>query len=579
MSELPLTDFEEALGPFCVADARIGDLLVDAGIVSREDVERAASVAASTHRRLGEVLVDRHRLPERDVFRQLARQRGMEFSDQEGLRSIADPSLARAVARKFLEHHFVLPIAKRAGTLVVATCNPEVDVPELSQALDADDVEYHLVTPTDYRRLLMAIDLGLTGLSGSATQGADDVPDLLAPPGLMETQYTSVFDALLLEAIAERASDIHVERYGDRCRVRIRIDGDLFEAPRFNLRPYQYVGLINVIKIKANLDIAEHRVPQGGRFSAAAGGKSFDLRVQTQPSLHGEHVVIRLLPKKVDLIDIDQLGLPPEIAKTYRRLLDSPSGLILVVGPTGSGKSTTLYAGISALAKDTTRKVITVEDPIESSIENIQQTQVRPDLGFGFANAVRAFVREDPDVILVGEIRDSETAQEALRASQTGHVVLSTLHCNDTVDAVQRMLDLGMHENSIAGELLAVFAQRLARRNCPSCRRLVKPDPGLLSEVFPNGAPADFRCFAGAGCSHCNGHGAYGRIAVVEYLPASPVLRKAISRRMPLDELRELARKANLVPMRQHALSLVHEGTIALDELPAMFSQEQLAGT
>ncbi len=192
---------------------------------------------------------------------------------------------------------------------------------------------------------------------------------------------------------------------------------------------------------------------------------------------------------------------------------------------------------------------------------------------------MRAFVREDPDVILVGEIRDSETAQEALRASQTGHVVLSTLHCNDTVDAVQRMLDLGMHENSIAGELLAVFAQRLARRNCPSCRRLVKPDPGLLSEVFPNGAPADFRCFAGAGCSHCNGHGAYGRIAVVEYLPASPVLRKAISRRMPLDELRELARKANLVPMRQHALSLVHEGTIALDELPAMFSQEQLAGT
>lgn len=578
MSDLPLLDLPEGLDPSASADARIGDLLVDAGLVTREDVERAASLSVTSHRHLGEILMDRNRLPERDVFRQLAHQRGMAFSDQEDLRSIADPTLSRGVARKFLEHHLVLPIARRDKTLIVATCNPDVDIPELAPALDADLVEYHLVTPTDYRRLLMAVDLGLTGESGSEAPQLEDVPDLLAPLGLSEEQFTSIFDALLLEAIAERGSDIHVERYGDRCRVRIRIDGDLYEAPRFALRPDQYLGLVNVIKIKANLDITEHRVPQGGRFSAAAGGKSFDLRVQTQPSLHGEHIVIRLLPKKVDLLDIGQLGLPAEIAKTYRRLLDSPSGLILVVGPTGSGKSTTLYAGISALARDTTRKVITVEDPIESSIENIQQTRVRPDLGFGFANAMRAFVREDPDVILVGEIRDTETALEALRASQTGHVVLSTLHCNDTVDAVQRMLDLGAHHNSIAGELLAVFAQRLARRICPSCRHAVTPNRDLLAEVFPNGAPSDFPCFAGAGCSHCGGHGAYGRIAVIEYLPASPVLRRAISRRLSLDELRELARKAGLVPMRNHALSLVNDGTIELGELAEMFSPEQLAG-
>ncbi len=578
MSDLPLMQLDYALDPTCAADARIGDMLVDAGLVTREDVERAAASTVSMHRRLGEILIDRHRLPERDVFRQLARQRGMEFSDQESLRSITDPSLARSVARKFLEHHYVLPISRRSETILVATCNPEVCVPELARALDAESLEYHLVTPTDYRRLLMAIDLGLTGQASEAPQRSEGIHDLLAPLDATEAQFTSVFDALLLEAIAERASDIHVERYGERCRVRLRIDGDLYEAPRFALRPDQYLGLINVIKIKANLDITEHRVPQGGRFSAAAGGKSFDLRIQTQPSLHGEHVVIRLLPKKVDLLDIDQLGLPPEIAKTYRRLLDSPSGLILVVGPTGSGKSTTLYAGINALARDTTRKVITVEDPIESSIENIQQTRVRPDLGFGFANAMRAFVREDPDVILVGEIRDTETALEALRASQTGHVVLSTLHCNDTVDGVQRLFDLGMHQNSIAGELLAVFAQRLARRICPSCRHSVKPDPDLLAEVFPIGAPSDFPCFAGAGCSHCGGHGAYGRIAVVEYLPASPALRKAISRRLSLDELRELARNAGLVPMRNHALSLVNDGTIELGELAEMFTPEQLAG-
>lgn len=532
----------------------------------------------SPQRKLGEILVDRHRLAERDVFRQLARQRGLLFSDQEHLRCIADPALSRAVARRFLEHYFVLPISRRDQTIVVATCNPDANVPELATALDADFIEYHVVTPTDYRRLLMAIDLGLTGPSDTVPAGPDEVPDLLAPLQFAEAQFTSIFDALLLEAIAERASDIHVERYGDRCRIRLRIDGDLHDAPRFALQPEQYLGLINVIKIKANMDIAEHRVPQGGRFSAGAGGRTFDLRIQSQPSLHGEHMAIRLLPKKVDLLDIDQLGLPGPIASTYRRLLDSPSGLILVVGPTGSGKSTTLYAGLSALSKDATRKVITVEDPIESSIDNIQQTQVRPDLSFGFANAMRAFVREDPDIILVGEIRDMETALEAVRASQTGHVVLSTLHCNDTVDAIQRLLDLGMHQNSVASELLAVFAQRLAKRLCRSCRHTVRPDPALLAEVFPAGAPKDFTCYAGAGCVHCSGHGTCGRIAVVEYLPASPGLRKAISRRLPLDELRELSRKSGLVPMRDHALSLVQDGTISLEELADMFSPEQLAG-
>lgn len=556
-------------------DSRIGDLLVSAGVISRPDVEAAAADAQTRGIRLGQVLIERARITERDIYRQLAIQHGLLFSDQEYLLKIAEPSLIKRVPRKFLERYHVLPITRIGKTLVVASSNVTAFVPDLARALEAEQVQYHLVTPTDFRRLRMAFDLGMTSANDPKTGPQLHDADLLAPEA-MDAAYTSVFDAMMLEAIAERASDIHLERYKDRIRLRLRVDGDLHDVPRFRLTVEQYQGLVNVIKIKAGLDIAEHRVPQGGRYSTQAGSQFYDLRVQTQPSFYGEHITIRLLSKEMERIYIEQLGLPPRLTDVYKRLLNNPSGLILVVGPTGCGKSTTLYAGLHLLANDETRKIITVEDPIECSIENVQQTQVRPDLGFAFAQAMRAFVREDPDVILVGEIRDAETAIEALRASQTGHLVLSTLHCNDAVDAIQRLLDLGMHPNTVGSELLAVFAQRLAKRLCTSCKEPVEPEPALIKEIFPAGKPEEFQAFRGRGCTHCGGFGTYGRIAIVEYLPVGPEIRKAISRRLPIDELRDLARSLGLTHMRDHAIDLVREGVIALEELPAMFSLEQL---
>jgi type IV pilus assembly protein PilB len=249
-----------------------------------------------------------------------------------------------------------------------------------------------------------------------------------------------------------------------------------------------------------------------------------------------------------------------------------------VVGPTGSGKSTTLYAGLQLLAADPSRKVISVEDPIEYALAGVQQCQVLPEVGFTFANAMRAFVREDPDVILVGEIRDAETALEAIRASQTGHLVLSTLHCNDSVDAVQRLLDLGSHPNSIGSELLAVIAQRLAKRICPSCRTETEPDPELAQEVFPLGVPQGFRTWKGTGCSHCGGHGTRGRIAVAELLQVSADFRLAISHHLPVDDLREVARRSGLRPLRDEALSLVQRGIIEFIELRDLLTGEHLAG-
>jgi type IV pilus assembly protein PilB len=381
---------------------------------------------------------------------------------------------------------------------------------------------------------------------------------------------------MLLEAISERASDIHLERYGDRIRVRLRIDGDLRDVGRYRLTPADLMGIVNVVKIRANLDITERRLPQGGRIRVKAKDQTFDLRVQVQPSLYGEHVVIRLLPQNVKLLTVEDLGFDGALAASYRRLLGQPAGLVLVVGPTGSGKTTTLYAGLQILASDPTRKVITVEDPIEYAIEGVQQTAVRPEIGFSFADAMRSFVRQDPDVILVGEIRDSETALEAIRASQTGHLVLSTLHCNDATDAVQRLIDLQMHANSIASELLAVMSQRLAKRICEGCRREDAPDPELLKAVFPKGPPAGFKSFKGAGCTRCGGHGTWGRIACVEFLGANPELRAAIARRPTVEELRGLALRIHFTPLRESALALVRRGAISLSELPFMIPWERL---
>ncbi|MDX2262032.1 MAG: ATPase, T2SS/T4P/T4SS family [Gemmatimonadales bacterium] len=556
---------------------RLGEELVAAGLATTEEIESAAAESAVSHQRLGEVLIAHGVLEERDVYRALATLHGAEYQSSDDLLQVIDPKLAIAVPQRFQQFHQVLPVSLDGDTLTVATSDPLAEVPELGRALGARSIRRVVVTPTDLRRLRMAIEAtpnDAPNAEAASPRLADDL--LAADPGTTESAQ-KLLDVLLLDAVAERASDIHIESYRGQTRIRIRVDGDLRNLNHYHLTDLQRLGLINVIKVRARLDIAEHRLPQGGRFVTRAGSQAFDIRTQTQPCLHGEHVVMRLLPQDATLVGIHELGFPAPIAAIYRRLLDSPGGLVLVVGPTGSGKSTTLYAGLQVLAADPSRKVITVEDPIEYALDGIQQTQVRPEIGFEFANAMRAFVREDPDVILVGEIRDGETALEALRASQTGHLVLSTLHCNDTVDAVQRLIDLGMHPNSIGSELLAVFSQRLARRICESCRSPTYPPGDLAAEVFPDGIPDSMEFFKGSGCDHCRGSGCYGRIAVIEYLPASPALRMAISRRASVDELRQFGLGAGLMPLREHALALVSEGIIPLEELRTMLPPERLA--
>lgn len=565
--------------------------LLDMGMVDREALAEAQQLAREQREPVFQILRKKLDMEDATLYQRLAAEAGVPFSPVEELLPHVQPELMRQFSRGFLDGHHLIPIRVENNCLYVATDDPDSSVTEIYHMFHYERVLKTLVTPGDFKRLWTTLELSLLGdiapkwgAEPGAAAAAPAVEDeggseaaLLALSNKAEARLVTLFNALLLDAVTEGASDLHVEQYKERTRIRLRVDGDLLDLSHYVLSPRETRGLINVIKVRCGMDIAEKRLPQGGRSQLTVAGVDYDLRIQVQPSLHGEAVVIRILPQSGNIVAIEDLGMSPVIMNDFRRLIHNPSGLLLVVGPTGSGKSTTLYAGLSELGKDPRRKVLTIEDPIEYSMDNIQQTWVRPDIGFNFADGMRSFVRLDPDVILVGEIRDHETALEAIRASQTGHMVFSTLHSNDAVDALQRIFDLDVNANSVASELLAVIAQRLAKRVCSHCKTEVEPDPGILRELFPDDLPESFRCFEGAGCKHCNGRGTRGRVAVVEYMQVNSELRNAIALRVPTEKLRAIALDNGLTTMRDSALNHVIEGNIPLSELPRILPAERMA--
>lgn len=560
-----------------------GEILIELGIINEKVLTEARRLANANKTLLIDEVRKLTGIDELELYRSLSQQYNLALGSVDDLLKRVDPTLFGSFSKAFLDHQHLIPLYVDHNSLKVVTTNPDASMEGIHQVLPQYKIEKILVTPPDYRRIWTALDICLRARTSPPTidthpEQSDRDQDILGMerPEL-EAHLIFIYEALLLEAVADQASDIHLEQYNEVVRVRLRVDGELRDLDHYDITPRELRGLVNVIKLRAELDISERRLPQGGRSSLRAGDTRYDLRIQVQPSLHGEHVVIRLLPQNSELISIDKLGMSQAIATNYERLLRNPSGLVLVVGPTGSGKTTTLNAGLQLLAEDTARKVITVEDPIEYSINNVQQTRVRPDIGFTFADAMRSFVRQDPDVILVGEIRDRETALEAIRASQTGHLVLSTLHSNDAVDAMQRIYDLGVQPNSLASELLVVLAQKLAQRICPHCREEAKPEDEILAEVFPDGVPNSFKTYRGKGCKHCRKSGNRGRVAVVEYLHINAELRNAISRQIPISDLRKLALDCGLLTMRDSALDHVIQGNIAFSELPRILPAERMA--
>ena len=559
-----------------------GMTLLDMGMVDQVMLSEARRVAREKKLPVIKVLRDKLNMEDTTLYRKLAQEKDMLFAAIDDLLPQVQPQLMETFSRSFLDSHHLIPLKLEDHSLYLATDDPDSNVDDVFHMYPYEKLVKVLVTPNDFKRLWTTVELSLQGDAKQLWQAQEDPeqeePDLLSREKTrIEAHLITLCDALLLDAVSEGASDLHIEHFKDRTRIRLRVDGDLHDLTHYTLSPQEARGLVNVIKIRGDMDIAEKRLPQGGRSQLTAGGIAYDLRIQVQPSLHGEAVVIRMLPQSGNIVDIEDLGMNPMVMRDYRRMLDNPSGLVLVVGPTGSGKSTTLYAGLSELAKDGRRKVLTIEDPIEYSMDNIQQTWTRPDIGFSFADGMRSFVRLDPDVILVGEIRDSETALEAIRASQTGHVVLSTLHSNDAVDALQRIYDLDVQPNSVASELMAVIAQKLAKRICPHCKTEAEPDPAILEELFPEEMPGNFRCYEGKGCESCAGRGTKGRVAVVEYMQVNMEIRNAISQKYPIAKLRAIALDSGLTTMRDSGLSHVIDGIIPLSELRRILPAERMA--
>lgn len=515
---------------------------------------------------------------ETEIARSLAVAHDVPFAPATELIGALDVAIAERVPHAFREKHRLAPIRIDGDRALVAGDGPPDGRRRLRKMLDVEAIDWVVTTPSGLARVHAAIDVGeLTRAQAYTAEEPGTTDDLLAHDGDRQADAVRVLESILIEAAAERASDVHLESQSTRARVRVRVDGSLRELGHFDLRPRQLAPVVRIAKVRAGIDIADHRVPGGGQFEMRVGGQLYFVRVQSQPTVLGENLMMRLLPQDPRLQRIEDLGFGEDAARLYRRRLNNPGGLVLVVGPTGSGKTTTLYAGLRELVSDGRRKVITIEDPVETVCPEAQQVQTCAETGFGFADAMRAFVREDPDAILVGEVRDPDTAREAIRASQTGHVVLTSLHANDAVDAVQRLRDLGMHPNSIATELSAIFAQRLAPRICEACRRPAEPDPEIAREVFGGPPPADLRVFEGEGCARCRESGRHGRVAIVESLPATPALRRAIARDDVVDDLRDVARTTGLVSLRDHALDLVRAGVVAFDDLPRVIPLERLA--
>ncbi len=386
---------------------------------------------------------------------------------------------------------------------------------------------------------------------------------------LKDGTISRLVDQILAEALKLRATDIHIEPYHDSIRLRYRIDGILQKVPVPEQLKQLYGAIVSRLKIMADLNIAEKRLPHDGRITMKTNGEQFDLRVSVIPTKHGETVCLRILGRQSLFRDLAELGMSDEQEKLFSEMVQLPQGLVLLTGPTGSGKTTSLYAALSR-ANEEGRKIITIEDPVEYQIEGISQIQTRQDIGLTFAGGLRSILRHDPDVVLVGEIRDHDTAEIAVRAAQTGHLVLSTLHTNDSIGAVSRLLGMGMDSHLIGSSLVASVAQRLARRICDHCRVADQAvDDDLRQEMAQtlSISPDEVRIWKGKGCEECGGHGYSGRIAIYEFFLMNDELAEAIAQGITVTRLKVEAQRFGWRTLRDNAFQKIQNGVIGLDEL------------
>ena len=560
----------------------LGRILIKMGILSREKVHECLKVQGQRQGKvqIGQVFRELGLVDDGQLLMALAAQRGMEYVNLEGLD--IPPDVVERVPAQMAKTYHIVPIEynKQANELTVALDNPENfratdDLSTLmgfkvsAKITDSDALEkalakyYETQQDENINELIDEIQ-GDTFLA--EFDGRNQSIDLDELKELSESNpVKKLLNLVLLQAIRDKASDIHFEPFEDEYKMRYRIDGVLYEM----VPPPKYIAaaLSSRIKVMADLDIAERRLPQDGRISLTVQGNPIDLRVSVLPTMFGESVVLRVLDRSQANFNLGELGLRPEACELVRKLIHKPNGIIIVTGPTGCGKTTTLYSALSEL-NDVETKVITTEDPVEYDVDGLIQVQMKPDIGLTFARCLRSILRQDPDVILVGEIRDLETAQIAAQASLTGHVVFTTLHTNDAPSSIARLLDMGIEPFLMTATLEGIIAQRLIRKICENCKTQFEPSEAQLMELRL--APDDVKgkkFFYGRGCSRCNGTGYRGRTGIFEIMVFNDEIRDLIMNQASTNVLRAAAQKAGMKLLRENGMATIYDGVTTIDEI------------
>ena len=553
-----------------MAYMRLGDLLLSSGVISHEQLERALELQKESKERLGDVLVQSGIITEQQLIEALKIQLGVEFVD---LTAVSIPvELAKYVPRTLAKKYCVVPVKLVRDTLYLAMSDPldfiaQEEVKAASRKRVIPMIATHRATEQAISRLYGSEGTArvieeMKREAGSA--GPDIVPAQLAKDSDSSEGAPTIrfVNSLIERAFAERASDIHLEPQEGEMVVRMRIDGLLRRV--LTVPAELQSTVISRLKIMGGMDIAERKVPQDGHAMLRVKGSEIDLRISSMPTVYGEKIVLRLLNKTSQILSRDAIGLEGEDLEYYRTLLKNPSGVILLVGPTGSGKSTTMCVMLRDLAREEVN-IVTLEDPVEYYIPGVSQCQINEKTGMTFAGGLRAILRQDPDIISVGEIRDGETASIAMRAAITGHLVLSTLHTNDAPSAVDRLRDVGVEPWLISGALRGVVSQRLVRRICPHCKRAYHPASDELALLGLDDAP-DLVFYKGAGCPDCHHTGYAGRRAVFEILMLDAPLRRLINAGASADELADEARRHGFTTMRERCRDLVLRGETTAEE-------------
>jgi len=556
----------------------LGELLVKEGLINASQLEKAISVQRQEGGRLGEILVRLGFVKEDQVVSALGKQLNIPyFSLGTGmLKPAMDQGLERLISEDFAFKNSILPLSRTLRSITVAMADPlDLILIDNLRKVTGCEINPVIATKSDITKAIEDF-YGKSAMLREAVEASYEISAFEQPSGgaeateselsldkliarAEEAPVVKLVDLIIRQAIEERASDIHIEPFKDKISLRYRIDGRLYEIPP--PARHLHLPIISRIKILAKLDIAEKRLPQDGAFLVKIEERPIDIRVSSIPTIYGEKIVLRILDRSQVVLDLNQSGFDPKQLEDIRKSIKSPYGLVFLTGPTGSGKTTTLYSILNEI-KDPTKNILTIEDPVEYRLGGINQVQIKPEIGLTFAAALRSFLRQDPDIMLVGEVRDLETAQICIRSALTGHLVLSTLHTNDAPSTVNRLIDIGIESYMLAPSLLIVVAQRLLRKLCSDCKEAYEPTAELVKDV---NLKAEL-IYKAKGCSKCNNTGYRGRTCIAEVMVANEEIRGLINQKASFQKIREVARLGGMQTLHESAIKKVEQGITSLEE-------------